>query len=136
MANFGCRCRPDCTTLALIASIVIGVLVAFLRITAVVTLSTAALIVAFGVGVVYLAVAVVAAALRRTADAAECLCPAVSAALAGALGTVLTALILLAIPFAATSILGAIITGALAATFTLLLTATACLVRCLIGCSE
>lgn len=136
MANFGCRCRLDCTTLAVIASIVIGILVAFLRITAVITLAPVALIVAFGIAVAYLAVTLLVSAFLRTPDTAECLCPALTAALTGSLGTVLIALVLLAIPFAATSILGAIITGALAAAFTLLLTATACLIRCLTGCAR
>jgi hypothetical protein len=42
--------------------------------------------------------------------------------------------VLLAIDFVATSIVGAIITGGLLAFLSLILTATACLIKCLANC--
>lgn len=132
MANLLCGCRRNCAAAALIISIAIGVLAAFLQITGVFTVSVAALVTAFGIAVIYLAALLVVAA--RTQDAGECRCASVSLALVGALLTVLASLVLLAVGFPATSVLGAIIVGVLAAGFSLLLTATACLVRCLAGC--
>lgn len=75
MSNFNCGCKRDCTTLALMVSIAIGIVVAFLRITGVVLLGTAALITAFGIAVVFLAVTLAVAVRLRTEDNAQCLCP-------------------------------------------------------------
>ena len=50
--------------------------------------------------------------------------------------TVLTALVLLAIDFAATSIIGAIISGALLGFFALVITAAACFTKCVSGCGD
>lgn len=135
MANGCCTDRRDCTFWAVTVSLVIGVVAAFLRITAVFTLPTAALIGAFVLAAVYLATVLVVSVLLRAQFEAACLCPAVNALLAGILVTALTAVTLLVIPFVATSIAGAIVTGILAAAVSLVLTATACLVRCLTGCT-
>lgn len=134
MANGCCNSRRDCTLWALIVSLIIGIVAAFLQITAVVTLPAAALVGAFVLAVVYLATILVVSVLLRAQFEWECLGHAVNAVLAGILVTALTAATLLVIPFAATSIAGAIITGILAAAVSLTLTATACLVRCLTGC--
>lgn len=131
-----CFCKRDCTAWAVIISIVVGILAAFLQITAVIDLPIAAFIGVLGVAIAFLAILLIVSALTRRSEPVSCLCSAVSAALLGALGSAATAIVLLAIPFAATSILGAIIVGLFAASFTLLLTATACLVRCLTGCNQ
>ena len=136
MSILNCSCKRDCTLWALIVSAIIGIVVAFLQITAVIAVSPAALIVAFGIGVVNLTAVVYVGTRARVQAVSDCLCSAVNAALAGALFTVLSALILLAVNFAATSVLGAIITGILAASFSLTLTAIACLAKCLIGCDS
>lgn len=130
MALFQCDRKNTCAALAVIAGVVIGIVVAFLRLTAVVTLAPVALIVAFGIAVAYLAVALVAAALSRS-DGVPGESATLSVLLVGLLGTILLSLVLLAIPFAATSIVGALITGALAAFFTQAVVATACWVRAL-----
>lgn len=131
-----CRsCRPDCTVFALTASIIVGVITAFLRITAVITLTPAFLWVLLGIAVVYLAVLLITAALRHE-GCCENLCGIVTALLAGILGTILLSIVLLAIEFVATSIIGAIIAGALLFFFSLTVTSTACLVRCLFNCNS
>ena len=134
MAILNCACRRDCVTWASVVSIAVGILVAFLRITAVITVAPAALIAAFGIAVGFLALALLVAPRLETAEPACCKCNALTALLLGALGTAAGAVVLLAIPFAATSILGAIVTGAVAALFALTLTAAACLAKCLAGC--
>ncbi len=127
MAIFGCGCKNTCTSIAVVASLIIGVVATFLRIMAVITVTPAFLWVTFGVAVVYLAI-LLANTLFAGANAAVCTVKAITAILGGIVGTVLFSLVLLAIPFAATSIVGAILTGVLLFFFSLLITATACLV--------
>ena len=136
MSNFGCYCKCSCRIAAVIASVIIGVVTAFLQITGVITVAPVFLWVAFGIAVVYLGVLVVAAALSGAEEAAGGLCSALNALLIGILGTVLFALVLLAVGIVATSILSAILVGILLFFFSLTLTSTACLVRSLAGCSR
>lgn len=131
-----CRsCRPGCTLIAVVASLIIGIIAAFLRITATITLTPTFLWVLLGIAVVYLAVTLVAAALFRN-GCCDSLCRIVNTLLAGVLGTVLLSVVLLAIEFVATSLLGAVLTGALLFFFALTVTSAACLVRCFFNCND
>lgn len=134
MSIFGCRCRCSCLLAAVIASVILGVVTAFLQITGMITVTTAFLWVVFGIAVVYLGVLLVAVALTGGEEASECLCATLNALLAGILGTALFAVVLLAVGIVATSILSAVLVGALLFFFSLVLTGTACLVRSLTGC--
>lgn len=127
--------RPSCTVIALVASLIIGVITAFLRITAVITLTPAFLWVLLGIAVVFLAVALVSAAFFRNGSCEE-VRSIVTTLLAGILGTILLSVVLLAIEFVATSIIGAILTGALLFFFFLIVTSAACLVRCFFNCNN
>ena len=131
-----CGCRSDCTFLAVVASIIIGVITAFLRFAAVITVTPTFLWLLFGIAVVYLAFTPATTVLIRTSGTQNCLCRVLAALLTGLLGTILTSVILLAIEFVATSIIGAIITGLLLLFFTLAVTSVACLVRCAANCDE
>ena len=134
---YNCDCRISCPLLAIAASIIIGIITAFLRITAVITLTPAFLWVVLGIAVVYLAITLLSAAIAQDSDTRlRCLCPILSTLLAGILGAILLAIVLLAIEFVATSIIGAILTGALLAFLSLLITSTACLVKCLAKCND
>ena len=131
-----CRCqRTDCTVIAVAVSLILGVITAFLRITAAITLTPAFLWVLLGMAVVYLAVTLIAGALSQS-ECCENLCRIITAVLVGILGTVVLSIVLLAIEFVATSILGAVLTGALLFFFFLIVTSTACLVRCLFNCND
>lgn len=130
-----CKNRFDCTLFAIIASVIIGIITAFLTITAVITVTPAFLWVVFGIAIGFLAVLLLAAPRIQRSDKDLCVCSAVPALLAGILGTVLLSVVLLAITFAATSIIGAIITGLLLLFFSLTVTSAACLVKCLLNCS-
>ncbi|MBQ9915186.1 MAG: hypothetical protein IJO50_03470 [Clostridia bacterium] len=130
-----CSCRWNCLSLSIIASIVVGVITTFLRYTATITLTPAFLWVVLGVAVVYLGVNLVTAALTRANGIRGCVCSALSAVLIGILGAILLSVLLLAVPFAATSLLGAVLTGLLLFFASLFITATACLTRCIAGCS-
>ncbi len=131
-----CRsCSPGCTVFAAVASLIIGIITAFLRITAVITLTPAFLWVLLGIAAVYLAVTLISAALFRR-GCCDSLCGIVNTLLAGILGTVLLSIVLLAVEFVATSIIGAVLTGALLFFFFLTVTSTACLARCFFNCDD
>lgn len=122
----GCNCRPNCTTLSVIAAAVLGVLAAFLLLGGVIAISAALIGVFFGIAVGYLAVVTVAAALARRQGC----CNSLGAVLTGTLGTIATAVVLLVVDIAA-GVLGAILGGLLVFFFALTLAATACYARCL-----
>ena len=136
MTLCGCKNKWDCTGIAIIASLVVGIIAAFLQITAVITVTPVFLWVAFGIAVVYLAITLIAASFAQDSGSCGSPCVALSALLLGILGTVLFAVVLLAITFAATSVIGAIIVGGLVFSFSLTLTSTACLVKHLINCCD
>lgn len=131
MSNCNYYCRFSCTGAAIIGSILVGIITAFLTFMATITITPAFLWVVLGIAVVYLAVNLVVAAVSCE-TAKRCICPNSAAWLVGILGTILFSLILLAVPFAATSVIGAIFTGALLAFFSLIITTTACTVRCIV----
>ncbi len=133
---FSCNCNSSCVGLSVLASIIIGVIAAFLQITAAIVVTPAFLWVLLGIAIVYLAITLIAATLLRGSGVRSCVCRILPTVLIGILGTVLGSVILLAITFAATSIVGAIITGALLFFFALLISSTACLVKCAAGCSD
>lgn len=128
MAIFCCENRPSCVTLAVIASAILGVVAALLRITAIITVTPAFLWVALGIAVVYLAVLLATARCCRGICGCRCENGALTALLTGILGTTLTSVVLLAVTFAATSIVGAVLAGLLVLFLSLIVTAAACLV--------
>lgn len=136
MSEFRCNCgsRWSCTAVAVVASVILGIIAAFLQITAVITVTPAFLWVAFGIAVGYLAVLVVAMALARRQWQDGCLCESVGGVLAGILGTILFATVLLAVGIVATSVVTAILVGLVTLFFALTVASSACLVRCLADC--
>ena len=127
--NNPCGCKYNCTLLAFIASLVIGIVTAFLRITAVITVTPAFLWVLFGISVGYLLLTQAASVFIR--DCSRCIRETLSALLFGALATALLSVVLLGITFVATSVIGAILTGLLLFAFSFTLTSSACLTKCL-----
>ena len=136
MAIFCCESRTSCTGLAVIVSAILGVIAAFLRITAVITVTPAFLWVALGIAVVYLAILLATTGCNQSARCCRCRGCALTAVLAGILGTALVSVILLAITFAATSVIGAIFVGLLVLFLSLIISATACLVSGCCGCEN
>ena len=115
---------------ALIASIILGFVAAILRFTAVITVTPAFLWVTLGIGVVYLLALLFVTALREDI-CRRCFAQTLDGWVLSALGTILLSVVLLAVPFAATSGWGAVLTGVLIAFISLLLTLTACVIKCL-----
>ena len=136
MSKFSCECKTSCTAITVAVSVILGIITALLTVTGNFVVTPALLWAAAGVALVYIAVALIAAAGTGCSQIRECICSALAVLLTGALGTVLTAVILLTIDIAATSVIGAIITGLLVLFFSLTLGSTACLARCIAGCSE
>ncbi len=128
MAIFCCENKPSCVTLSVIASVILGVIAAFLQITAVIAATPAFLWVALGTAILYLAVLLATARCCRAAVPCRCGNSALTAILIGILGTALTSVILLAVTFVATSILGAILVGLLVLFLSLIVSASACFV--------
>ncbi len=131
MAFICCDNKPNCVTIAVIVSAILGVVAALLRITAIINVTSAFLWVALGIAIVYLAILLSTTGCCSATASCRCGNGALTAVLYGILGTALTSVILLAISFAATSIIGAILVGLLILFLSLILSATACLVsRC------
>ncbi len=125
-----CYFRIDCNRLNVVAGVIIGIIAAILTFTATIIITPAFLWVALGIAVVYLAVLLLASVVSRRHNACRCANEGLPVALVGILGSILTALILLGVGFAATSILGAIITGILFFFLTLIFGGIVCYVRC------
>lgn len=138
MSLFGCNCscKCSCAIASIIASVIVGVVTAFLQIAAVITVAPAFLWAAFGIAVVYLGGAAITTALACRCRSGDCACAGLELMLTGALGTVLLALVLLAVGITATSIVSAILVGLLVLFFALMLTSTACYVSALADCTE
>lgn len=133
MNTTNCGCTTSCTGRVVIASVIIGVLTAFLRFSAVITVTPAFLWVLFGIAVGFLGITLLTSFFHNSEN--NGCCQSLAQLLTGILGTILTAVILLGIPFAATSVIGALITGLLLLFFTLLLTSATCLIACRLNCN-
>ncbi len=125
-----CDCRNDCLIFSLAAAILVGVITAILRFTAIITVTPAFLWATFGIAVVYLALLLVTSLVTNDFETAQCSrCRVLTTLLLSLLGTILFSVILLAVTFAATSSVGALLNGILLGFFTLALASSACLVK-------
>lgn len=136
MSFQNCRCKCTCTFIALVVGLILGVITAFLQITAAIAVTPVFLIAAFGIAVGYLGILVIASALAVRSRETECRCSSLNTVLTGILGTILVAVVLLLTGIIATSVLSAILIGALVFFFTLIIAGSACLVRVLTGCES
>ncbi|MBQ4631333.1 MAG: hypothetical protein IJB70_10155 [Clostridia bacterium] len=136
MSKCNCGYRWDCIGISVVAGIFVAIITAFLTYSATITLTPAFLWVLFGIGVVYLGLNLLISSNTASAGTGACSCSLVPTLLAGVLGTIITSLILLGITFAATSVLGAIISGVLLGFFTLTLFSTVCLILCKTSCNN
>lgn len=130
MSFFNCNSKNNCTFAAVIVSVIIGIITAFLQITGVITVTPVFLWVTFGIAVVYLAVLLATVSLAQGSGASACIGTALNALLLGILGTVLFSIVLLAVGIVATSAISAILGGLLLLFFSLTITSSACYVKC------
>ena len=134
MTCSNCETKINCTGIAFITSLILGIIAAFLQITAVIAIPPILLGSAIIVALVFLLVILIAVSLTQTSCRA--LCSVVSVLLLGILGSILFAAILLIIDIAATSVIGAILVGLLVFSFSLFILTTACLIKCIANCND
>ena len=133
MTKTNCDCDLSCTTKGIIAGIIIGIITAILRYNAIITLTPAFLWVLLGIAVVYLGIALLTSGINLSKN--NC-CTNLSTFLTAIAGTTLTSIVLLGITFAATSIIGAVISGVALFFFTLLIISAICLIKCRYSCNS
>lgn len=137
MGFFNCNCRVGCTVSGLIVSLIAGIVTLVLNITGTITVLPLFLWIGFGVAIGLLIVTFGVAAFTDEGRREKgCICKALSTLQFGALGTILTALVLLAVDFGGITTIGAIIYGAFFFFFIFLLISVICLVRCYASCND
>lgn len=133
MTNCNCRTKLDCALISIAASVLVGIIVAILSFTAIITVATQFFWVALGVAAVFLAVLLLTSVgIRHLREC--CICSAVPQILTGIVLTILAGIILLAVTLAATSVIRAILVGILTGGLTLIITSVICLIKCLTDC--
>lgn len=130
-----CSCRPNCMGIGVLVSIVIGIIAGFLTASGILAVSTPFLWALFAIATVSLGLLLTLTVVSG-ARSLRCICNSLSLLLTGILGTLLVSVILLVIDIAVGSIIGAIITGLLFLFFALLVTTSACLIRCIADCDN
>ena len=129
----GCRTKCDCTLFAVIASVIVGIVTAFLSFSATLAVPSFVYWIFFGVALVLLAVALVTAPFICRSKENFCLCTSLNTFLAGVFGTVLFSLVLLLIDLTA-GLLFSLLTGLLFGLFTLTITSVACIIKNIADC--
>ena len=131
------NCKMGCNALGLIVSLIAGIAALVLNITGTITVLPLFLWVGFVVAIGLLIVTLlIVTSTDEERREKSCICKALSTLQFGALGAILTALVLLAVDFGGISIIGAIIYGAFAFFFVLLITSLICLARCYASCGD
>ena len=137
MGFFNCNCKTGCTALGVIASLVAGIVTLILAITGTITILPLFAWIGFGIAVGLLVITFLVAAFTDESRREKgCICRSLTTLQFGALGAILTALVLLAVDFGGISIIGAIVYGAFAFFFVLLITSLICLARCYASCND
>ena len=134
MSNCNCYCKTSCAGLSIVAGIIVAVITAMLTFMGTITITPAFTWVTFGISIVYLAVSSLISGMSGSCAVSKCLCLTMPIYFIGIIGTIFTSLILLGITFAATSVVGAIISGLLLGFFTLIILTTVCLIKCNLSC--
>lgn len=137
MGFFNCNCRTGCSVLGLIVSLIAGIVTLILTITGTITILPLFAWIGFGIAVGLLIITFgVAAFTDEERKERGCICRALSTLQFGALGAILTALILLAVDFGGITVAAAITYGAFIFFFVLLITSVICLARCYSSCGD
>lgn len=135
MTNASCSCTTTCSSLSIVASIIIGIITGFLAYTGAVCICPVFLWVLFAVSIVWLALLIITSA-RGSSKFKDCICQNVNRLIVGILGTILVSVILLTICFCHAWFIGAILKGLLLLFFSLTVTSTACVIKCAADCDD
>ena len=131
-----CKTKCDCTIIAVIASVIAGIVATFLTFSGTITIPQFVLWIFFGVALGLLGLSVVAAPCIGKREANTCLCASLTSLFVGIFGTVLFSLVLVLVDIAAGGILASILTGLLFGLFALAITSAACIVKNLFDCGS
>lgn len=123
-----------CTLYSIFSSVIFGIVAVILRLCGLVAFQPAFLWVLLVVSLVYLAVLIAAPAYGN--HLRECKCTILNTLLAGILGTVVFSGLLLGLGCIKWTVLSAVLGGLLIAFFSLMVTNTACFVKCLAFCEK
>jgi len=130
-----CSCKISCTAVAAFLAVVAGIVTALLTVTGTIVVAPVFYLVAVSIAVVALILLYLGAVFGKLGCSC-CRRSAINTILVGVIGALIAGIILIAVGFAATSIIGAILTGFLLAFLTLIFVSTACLIGCVIDCRE
>ena len=137
MGFFNCNCKMGCTASGIVVSLIAGIVTLVLTITGTITVLPLFAWIGFGVAIGLLLVTLSIAALTDEEKRERgCICRALSTLQFGALGTILAALVLLAVDFGGVTIAAALVYGAFIFFFVLLIASVICLARCYASCGE
>ncbi len=133
-----CNCDNSfsCKGVAIVLSVIVGVLTTILRITGILTVPTVFFWVAFGVALGFLGLALLTSAGARSNCVCVGKCNILSTLVVAAILTALLALIPIGVTFSATGVTGSIVIGLLLLFFTLTISSAACYVKCLVNCGD
>ena len=132
----GCKPKCDCAFIAVIASVIAGIITAFLNFSATIAVPQYVLWIFFGVALGFLAISILASALRNCCETNICLCTSLTTLSVGVAGTVIASLILLLADIATAGIIGSLITGLLFASFALTITSAICIAKNFASCNK
>ena len=130
-----CNCRFSCTAVAAVLSVIAGIVTALLTVTGTIVVAPVFFLLAVSIAVVALVLLFLGAVFGRL-GCSDCRRNGINTILVGIIGALISGIILIAVGFAATSIIGAILTGFLLAFLTLIFVSTACFIRCAIDCGD
>ena len=130
-----CKNNNDCRLTAIIASVIIGVIAAFLNFSATIVVPQFVLWILFGIAAGFLALTFLIAPMINRCETKHCICSVLSTLLLGIFGTILFALVLVLVDIAAAGLVGSLLAGLLFASFALTLTSVACFIKCLLNCN-
>ena len=125
-----CERRSNCVVLAAVVSTFVGILLAVLQYTAVITLAPVFSWVVLGAAIAALVLTLLVTAFGNC-QVKRCIRVVLPALIIGAFGALFSAFIILAVGFAATSIIGAIFVGLMFGFITLVATSFTCVIKCL-----
>lgn len=136
MTISNCETKINCTGIAIITSLILGIIAAFLQITAVIAIPVVLLQSIIIIALAFLLTTLIAVSLTQATTSCHTQCSILSVLSLGILGSILFAIILLIIDVAAASVIGAILVGLLVFSFSLLLFTTVCLIKCIARCNN
>lgn len=133
MAFCNCCRKDNCTAVAIVVALVVGIVAAFAQILGAIAVGTVFLWAVLAGAAVYLLALVAAVAVGRRTER-QC-CNTLQTILVGILGALLVSAVLLLVDISA-GVLLAVLIGLLAFFVALVLTASVCYVRCGSNCEE